>query len=127
MINRVEIYKASKHKNNSTANLTTNFTSTTIQNQNVYDLNHALVSQLVQDLIRNDVSIKSKRSTQRREHSYDDYSQYFVGNKFILTMASSSFLKKNILFMIFSYIKLFVNTPVKREKIVCKNVINPPI
>lgn len=36
------------------------FTSKTIENQNIYDLNHTQISQLVQDLIRNDISIKSK-------------------------------------------------------------------
>lgn len=82
MIARGEIYKTNKHKN-SFDTVSTSFTSKNIENQNVYDLSHAQISQLVQDLIRNDISIKSKNSNKNRRQNEDDYSRYFQGNKFV--------------------------------------------
>lgn len=81
MMARGEIYKTNKHKNNMTDIATSNFTSKNIENQNIYDLSHAQISQLVQDLVRNDISIKSKNSNRNRRQD-DDYSKYFSGNKF---------------------------------------------
>ena len=62
--------------------LNTSFTSKTIENQNIYDLNHAQISQLVQDLIRNDISIKSRNSGQINTRREEDYGKYFIGNRF---------------------------------------------
>lgn len=83
MLARGEIYKMNKHKNNFTTSICDSFTSKMIEDKNVYDLNHAQISQLVQDLIRNDVSIKSRNSGQRRSRRDDDYTQYFNGGSFI--------------------------------------------
>lgn len=83
MLARGEIYKMNKHKNNFMTSIYDSFTSKNIENKNVYDLNHAQISQLVQDLIRNDVSLKSKNSTQRRYRRNDDYTQYFNGGGII--------------------------------------------
>lgn len=82
MLARGEIYKMNKHKNNIDSSLSSSFTSKIIENQNVYDLNHAQISQLVQDLIRNDISIKSRNVCQRNNRR-DDYSGYFIGKRFI--------------------------------------------
>lgn len=82
MIARGEIYKTNKYKNDFTSILST-FTSKNIESQNIYDLSHAQISQLVQDLIRNDISIKSKRLSRAKRQNDDDYSKYFSGNKFV--------------------------------------------
>lgn len=82
MLLRGEIYKMGKHKNNMDSQFINSFTSKTIENQNIYDLNCAQISQLVQDLIRNDISIKSRNFSQRNTRREDDYSKYFIGNKF---------------------------------------------
>ena len=82
MLLRGEIYKMGKHKNNMNSQFSNSFTSKTIENQNIYDLSHAQISQLVQDLIRNDISIKSRNSSQRNTRREDDYSKYFIENKF---------------------------------------------
>lgn len=82
MLSRGEIYKIGKHKNNVDSQFSNSFTSKTIENQNIYDLNHAQISQLVQDLIRNDISIKSRNFSQRNTRREDDYNKYFIGNKF---------------------------------------------
>lgn len=87
MLLRGEIYKIGKHKNNMDSQFSNSFTSKTIENQNIYDLNHAQISRLVQDLIRNDISIKSRNSSQRNSRREDDYSRYFVGNKFTYNIA----------------------------------------
>ena len=55
------------------------FTSKSIENQNIYNLSHAQISQLVQDLIRNDILIKSrnqKQSTFRSESNYFQNSNF---------------------------------------------------
>lgn len=83
MLARGEIYKMNKHKSNFPTSICDSFTSKKIEDKNVYDLNHAQISQLVQDLIRNDVSIKSRNSGQRRSRRDDDYTQYFNGGSFI--------------------------------------------
>ena len=82
LLTRGEIYKANKHKGNTNSLFNGRFTSSTIENKNIYDLNHAQISQLVQDLIRNDVRIKSQRTSQRKEN-LNDYTNYFVGNHFV--------------------------------------------
>ncbi len=86
MLLRGEIYKMKKY-NNIHSPLNNSFTSKIIENQNVYDLNHAQISQLVQDLIRNDISIKSKNFVQRKIQRDDGYNKYFIGNKFAYNAA----------------------------------------
>lgn len=86
MLTRGEIYKANKHKNNLSSTMYNRFTSQTIENQNIYDLTHAQISQLVQDLIRNDISIKSKNSNKTRRYDENDYTRYFSGNKFVYNL-----------------------------------------
>lgn len=81
MLTRGEIYKTSKHKNNNVS-MSSSFTSKVIEDKSVYDLTHSQVSQLVQDLIRNDINIKSKNNNNYRRTKTDDYRQYFVGGKF---------------------------------------------
>ena len=74
-----KVYKQSKHKGNS-KNISMSFTSKNIEDKNIYELTNSQLSQLIQDLVRNDINMKSKNRVQRRS---DDYSQYFVGNRFI--------------------------------------------
>ncbi len=74
-----KVYKQSKHKGNS-KNISMSFTSKNIEDKNIYELTNSQLSQLIQDLVRNDINMKSKNRVQRR---CDDYSQYFVGNRFI--------------------------------------------
>lgn len=83
MMVRGEIYKANKHKNNISSVAISSFTSKNIEDQNIYDLSHSQISQLVQDLIRNDVSIKSKNSGRKLRRIEDEYSSYFSGNRFV--------------------------------------------
>ena len=83
MLTRGEIYKLNKHKNNFTKSMSGSFTSKLIEDSNVYDLNHAQISQLVQDLIRNDISIKSKNAGRTNSYREDDYTRYFEGNTFV--------------------------------------------
>ena len=74
-----KVYKQSKHKGNS-KNISMSFTSKNIEDKNIYELTNSQLSQLIQDLVRNDINMKSKNRVQRRS---DDYSQYFVGNRFV--------------------------------------------
>ena len=86
MISQEKIYKASKHKNNSNSILTSKgVTSKNIENRNIYELTNPQISQLLQDLIRNDINIKSRNSSNKRNDSYleDDYSRYFVNGRFV--------------------------------------------
>lgn len=87
MLSRGEVYKMGKHKNSMDSPLSGSFTSKVIENQNVYDLNHAQVSQLVQDLIRNDISIKSKNKIHGNCQIDDVYSKYLIGNRFAYNSA----------------------------------------
>lgn len=81
MVIRGEIYKANKHKNNLTTT-SSSFISDNIGNQNIYGLTKSQISQLIQTLIRNDISIKSRGSNRRTSDDYD-YSDYFVGSRFV--------------------------------------------
>ena len=81
MLLRGEIYKMNKHKNNLSASVSDSFTSKNIEDKNIYDLSHSQISQLVQDLIRNDVSIKSRNSVRNRNDFDDDCAKYFTGNR----------------------------------------------
>lgn len=82
MLNQGKIYKLSKHKNKSISLATTSFTSKNILNKNIYELSNSQISQLVQDLIRNDINNKSKTSHNKRVDELD-YSSYFQNGKFI--------------------------------------------
>lgn len=81
MLSQEKIYKISKHKNNFGNSLSSKFTSSVIENENIYDLTNSQISQLVQDLIRNDINIKSKNSNRKNTRYSDDYTQYFRGGK----------------------------------------------
>lgn len=87
MLSQGKIYKPSKHKKMIVGNTNTNFTSVNILNSNIYDLNNAQISQLVQDLIRNDVNMKLRNSSNGRSNdgirSIDDIGIYFVNNRFV--------------------------------------------
>ena len=80
LIVQEKVYKQSKHKNLSTST-GMSFTSKNIEDKNIYELTNSQLSQLIQDLIRNDINMKSKNRTQRRQS--DDYSRFFVGNRFV--------------------------------------------
>jgi len=85
MLAQEKIYKISKHKGNSSAASNPNFTSKNILTQNVYDLSNTHISQLVQDLIRNDINIKSRNNAAHgRRYDEDDVSRYFVGSRFVM-------------------------------------------
>ena len=83
MLARGEIYKSNKHKNNPINTTSHNFTSKNIENKNIYDLSHDQISQLVQDLIRNDISIKSRNANGGRRHNYSGFDRYYYGSKLI--------------------------------------------
>lgn len=81
-----KVYKLSKYKNSITDNSNCKITSSTILNKNIYDLNNAQLSQLVQDLIRNDIRIKSKNNSNSRSNRFgcmNDVDKYFVDGKFV--------------------------------------------
>ena len=83
MLIQGKIYKASKHKNNMMKISSTNkFTSKNIEDKNIYDLTNLQVSQLVQDLIRNDIKIKSSRQRNRYHDDSEDISRFFVNGRF---------------------------------------------
>ncbi|MBQ9071925.1 MAG: hypothetical protein IJY25_02070 [Bacilli bacterium] len=81
MLNQGKIYKLSKHKNNVNVLLNASFTSKNILNKNIYELSNSQISQLVQDLIRNDINNKSKSSSNRRREEFD-IQDYFTKGKF---------------------------------------------
>ena len=80
LIVQEKVYKQSKHKNSSSST-GMSFTSKNIEDKNIYELTNSQLSQLIQDLIRNDINMKSKNRSQRRQS--DDYSRFFVGNRFV--------------------------------------------
>ena len=80
MLNQGKIYKISKHKHTLDM-IPSSFTSKSIEDKNIYDLNNNQISQLVQDLIRNDSKIKSRNRNNNRTND-TDYSKYFVNGKF---------------------------------------------
>lgn len=86
MLAQGKIYKINKHKGNMMQLDNSNFTSKNILNQNIYDLSNNQISQLVQDLIRNDINIKTRNgsSDRTRQRDYDDISTYFVNGKFVM-------------------------------------------
>ena len=74
MLAQGKIYKVNKHKNNTTHMTSSGVISKNMENKNIYDLNNLQISQLVQDLIRNDINIKSRnnaRSNNRQMSSLD--------------------------------------------------------
>lgn len=70
MLAQGKVYNINKYKNLQTQAFR-NFTSKTIGDKNVYELTNMQLSQLVQDLIRNDAKVKGSR-TQARQIRYDD-------------------------------------------------------
>ena len=59
------------------------FTSNNIATKNIYELNNSQLSQLIQDLVRNDQSMKSRNSNGSSRHSEDfDIDSLFSGGKF---------------------------------------------
>lgn len=75
LLSQGKVYKLNKHKNTMMQKINPKFTSEAILNKNIYDLSNLHYSQLIQDLIKNDMSIKSKQHQSRDDHekSYDDY------------------------------------------------------
>lgn len=72
MLAKNKIYKV--NKNSSFTTVDSNFTSKVIQDKNIYDLSNGQLSQLVVDLIRNDIKIKSsKRNSSNVGKDYTDY------------------------------------------------------
>lgn len=70
MLAQGKVYNMNKYKDLQTQAFR-NFTSKTIGDKNVYELTNMQLSQLVQDLIRNDAKVKGSR-TQARRIRYDD-------------------------------------------------------
>ncbi len=89
MLNSGEIYKANKHKGTYDSGIGSGFTSPAIQTQNIYDLKGGQISQLVADLIRNDLNIKSRRSGGNSKLQRDkmDFGtiQYLIENQMLDT------------------------------------------
>lgn len=71
MLAQGKVYKINKHKHRANETISANFTSANILNNNIYDLSHSQISQLVQDLVRNDLKIKSKQASERRQGELD--------------------------------------------------------
>ena len=67
MLAQGKVYKVSKHKDHMNDIVSIKITSPIIENANIYDLNNSQISHLVQDLIRNDKNIKSKRFDRRMD------------------------------------------------------------
>ena len=72
-----KIYKTGKYKDISAKQISSKFTSSNILDRNIYDLSNSQYSQLFQDLVRNDMTIKSSRKSASRqsfrEKNYEDY------------------------------------------------------
>ena len=86
MLNQGKIYKITKHKNKAHMISNTSFTSKNIMNKNIYELSNSQISQLVQDLIRNDIKNKSKTTDTNsldRINKEMDVDNYFVNGKFV--------------------------------------------
>ena len=78
-----KIYKLNKYKNNMGIGMKNQFTSNNIATKNIYELNNSQLSQLIQDLVRNDQSMKSRNSNGSSRHSEDfDIDSLFSGGKF---------------------------------------------
>lgn len=86
MLVQGKIYNLNKHKNSSNQNFCGNFTSKKIGESSVYDLNNAQISQLLQDLVKNDSKIKGAKASRNcfeedlykvylRTGRYDDYDE----------------------------------------------------
>lgn len=75
MLVQGRIYNLNKHKNSSNQNFGGNFTSKKIGDSSIYDLSNAQISQLLQDLIRNDSKIKGAKASKNRfeEDPYETY------------------------------------------------------
>jgi 16S rRNA (adenine1518-N6/adenine1519-N6)-dimethyltransferase len=85
MLAQGKVYKVNKYKDNIANVSNTKFTSANILNKNIYELTNQQISQLYQDLTRNDKNIKSRRFNERRirEDDYmsfdeDDYEEFEV-------------------------------------------------
>lgn len=81
MLSQEKIYKPSKHKQNIAMSSNTNFTSHAILTKNIYDLNNCQLSTLIQDLIKNDINIKSRNSSYNRHRNMDDVETYYVNGR----------------------------------------------
>ncbi len=80
MLNQGKIYKLNKHKYQSNQLVNLSFTSKNILDRNIYQLSNSQISQLIQDLIRNDINTKSKTNSNAKEEL--NIRDYFINGKF---------------------------------------------
>lgn len=90
LISQEKVYKTGKHKNRDVKSVNLKFTSEQILNKNIYDLSNLHYSQLIQDLVRNDMSIKSRQQTERIMQDLDQ-SKYMIGNRIDLNKYDESY------------------------------------
>lgn len=76
MLTQGKVYNLSKYGSKGTPQSFEKFTSKSIGDKNVYDLTNAQLSQLLQDLIRNDSKVKGSKSQTRRTQNQDSYESY---------------------------------------------------
>jgi len=74
-----KVYNLNKYKDNFNL-ISHSFTSKLIENKNIYELNNDQLSTLVQDLIKNDMKVKSskfgKQIERKRVKSYDEFESF---------------------------------------------------
>lgn len=83
LLSQGKVYKLNKHRNTMMQKMNTKFTSDAILNKNIYELSNLHYSQLVQDLIKNDMNIKSKQHS-ARTNSENSYDEYLINGRFDL-------------------------------------------
>lgn len=83
MLVQGRIYNLNKHKNSSNQNFSGSFTSKRIGDSSIYNLNNAQISQLLQDLIRNDSKIKGAKAS-RKHFEEDPYESYLRTGRYDL-------------------------------------------
>ena len=81
MLNQNKIYKMNKHKSNS-FKFNNSCTSKVIEDKNIYDLSNSQISELVQDLVNNDMKIKSANARSNSDRFDDPLERYMKTGKY---------------------------------------------
>lgn len=81
MLVQGKIYNMNKHRKDTNQNFGS-FTSKILSNSSIYDLTNAQISQLIQDLIRNDSKIKGSRSSKSNCKIEDSYEYYLKTGRY---------------------------------------------
>lgn len=72
MLAQGKVYNLNRYKGNILNTTFGNFTSALIGNKNVYDLTNTQISQLLQDLVRNDAKVKGAKSQAKQNRYFEE-------------------------------------------------------